>query len=649
MSKKTEFTRLFEACKIGQMNLVNRLVMPPMGNNYGSEDGYVTGRLIDYYVERAKDGPGLIITEMVCTESPLGRRGAHQLRIDNDNYIEGLSRLTQHIHDCQRKIALQICHAGILAGARDSGLLPVGPSPVDNFGGLKGRELTGNEIEVIITNFVKAALRGKKANFDGIEVHAAHGYLLAQFLSSAWNKRQDDFGGNTQNKARMLTEIISRIKEAVGENYPVWCRMNGREYGIEGGLTLDESKEIARMAEKAGCDAIHVSAFGYGAYYGNNRAGMGSPRGNLAELAAEIKKVVTVPVVAVGKINFDLGEQLVRESKADLIAIGRGQIADPNMVKKAAEGRPDEIRPCINCNVCVDDLITRDTSLHCSVNAAVGKEREYEIKPAQKTKRVMVIGGGPGGMEAAIVAALRGHAVTIMEKQPQLGGKLILAATPPYKDEIQLFTDYLINRIKKSGIAVELGKEANINSVKRLKPDVVILATGSTPLVPKIRGINKGVNNKRVVFAEDVLAGEETGQRVVIIGGGLVGCETGEFLVKQGKTVTIVEILNDIAVGVNISFKIRLINRLTAGGVTMLTGAKCQEINEKYVVVITKEGKEQTIEADSVVMAVGAKPDIKLLKSLKDLAPEIHLVGDCVEPRRIIDAVSDGHRVGLTI
>jgi 2,4-dienoyl-CoA reductase-like NADH-dependent reductase (Old Yellow Enzyme family) len=186
------------------MNLVNRLVMPPMGNNYGSEYGYVTGRLIDYYVERAKDGPGLIITEMVCTESPLGRRGAHQLRIDNDNYIEGLSRLTQHIHDCQRKIALQICHAGILAGARDSGLLPVGPSPVDNFGGLKGRELTGNEIEVIITNFVKAALRGKKANFDGIEVHAAHGYLLAQFLSSAWNKRQDDFGGNTQNKASVV-------------------------------------------------------------------------------------------------------------------------------------------------------------------------------------------------------------------------------------------------------------------------------------------------------------------------------------------------------------------------------------------------------------------------------------------------------------
>ena len=644
MNDKPEFIKLFEACKIGQMKLVNRLVMPAMGNNYGSEDGYVTERLIDYYVKRAKDGPGLIITEMVCTESPLGRRGSHQLRIDDDSYIAGLSQLTGRIHDCKRKIALQLCHAGILAGTRDPGLLPVGASPVDT-GGLKGRGLTADEIEVVINNFVKAALRGKKANFDGIEVHAAHGYLLAQFLSSAWNKRQDDFGGSTQNKARMLTEIISRIRTAVGENYPVWCRMNGREYGIEGGLTIDESKEIARMAEKAGCDAIHVSAFGYGAYYGYNRAGMGSPRGNLAELAAEIKKVVNVPVIAVGKINFDLGEQLVRESKADFIAIGRGQIADPNMIKKAAEGRTDEIRPCINCNVCVDDLITRDTNLHCSVNAAVGKEREYEIKPAQKTKRVLVIGGGPGGMEAAITAALRGHAVTIVEKKPQLGGKLILAAAPPYKDEIRPFIDYLIGQTKKSGIEVELGKEANINSVKRLKPDVVILATGATPLVPKIPGID----STKVVFAEDVLTGKETGQRVIVIGGGLVGCETGEFLVKQGKAITIVEMLNDIAVGVNISFKIGLINRLTDSGVTMLTGAKCQEINEKFVVITTKEGKEQNIAADSVVLAVGAKADVKLLKSLKGLAPEIHLVGDCIEPRRIIDAISDGHRVGLAI
>ena len=645
MIKQTEFVKLFEPCKIGRMELVNRLVMPPMGNNYGSEDGYVTDRMIDYYAERAKDGPGLLITEMVCTEFPLGRRGSHQLRIDDDSYIEGLSRLTQCIHDCKRKMAIQLCHAGILAGTRDMGLLPVGPSPVDKSGGLKGRELNRDEIEVIITNFVKVALRGTKANFDGIEVHAAHGYLLAQFLSPAWNKRQDDFGGSIRNRARILTEIISRIKMALGENYPVWCRMNGREYGIEHGLTIAEAKEIAFLVEKAGCDAIHVSGFGYGAYYGYNRAGMGTPGGNLAGLAAGIKNVVNVPVIAVGKINLNLGEQLVRESKADFIAIGRSQIADPNLIKKASEGNDDEIRPCIKCNVCVDDLITQDTSLHCSVNASVGKEREYKIKRAQKKKRVLVIGGGPGGMEAAIVAALRGHAVTIMEKQPQLGGKLILAAAPPHKDEIQLFIDYLIRQTKKSGVTFELGKEADTNRIKTLKPDVVILATGSTPLVPKIRGIN----NKRVVFAEDVLAGKETGQSVVIIGGGLVGCETAEFLAEKGKAVTIVEMLDEIAIGVNLSYKIELINRLAAAGVTMLTGARCQEINEKFAVITIKEGKAQNIEADSLVLAVGAQPDIKLLKDIKDLVPEIYPVGDCVEPRRIINAIGEGHRVGLSI
>ena len=243
------------------------------------------------------------------------------------------------------------------------------------------------------------------------------------------------------------------------------------------------------------------------------------------------------------------------------------------------------------------------------------------------------------------MAAIRGHAVTIMEKQPQLGGKLILAATPPYKDEIQLFTDYLIARIKKSGVKVELGKVADVPVVKEFKPDVVILATGATPLIPEIPGIK----NKRVVFAEDVLAGKETGQRVVIIGGGLVGCETSEFLAEKGKVVIIVEMLNEIAEGVNISFRIGLLNRLKAGGVTMFTGAKCQAINEKSVVITTKEGKEQNIVADSVVLAVGAKPDIKLLKSLQDFVPEIHLVGDCVEPRRIINAIGEGHLIGLSI
>jgi len=645
MNKKPEFPRISEPCKIGQMSLTNHLVLPSMGNNYGTEDGHVTERQINYYKERAQNGPGLIITEMVSIDSPMGRRGSHQLRIDDDSFIEGLGRLAHQIHGCNRKIALQLCHAGIEAGTRSFGLLPLSPSPIDNFKGLKGREVTENEIEYIVNQFVKGALRAKAANFDGIEVHAAHNYLLAHFLSPIWNKRKDKYGGNTKNRARILVEIISRIRKVVGPDYPVWCRMNGFEFGIEGGLSIDEAKEIARMAEQAGCDALHVSAAGYGPYSGYSRACMGNPRGNLAELAAEIKKAVNIPVIAVGRIDLKLGEELVRESKADCIAIGRGHIADPNLIKKAFEGNFDDIRPCIGCNTCVDDLTALDVTLHCSVNACVGQECESKIIPAQKVKRVLVVGGGPGGMETAIVAAQRGHDVTLFEKQPQLGGKLNLAAKPPHKDEISLFTNYLIYQMKKLDIRIELEKAIDAAFVKKFNPDVVIVATGSNPLIPKI----KGIDCCNVVFAEDVLSGKEVGQKVVVIGGGLVGCETADFLVEKGKVVTIVELLDEIATGIGASLRIALLHRLNTNNVTMVAGVKCQQISERGVVIINQEQREETIASDSVVLAVGAKANVELLKSIQGAIPEIYAVGDCVEPRRIINAVSDGHRIGLFI
>jgi 2,4-dienoyl-CoA reductase-like NADH-dependent reductase (Old Yellow Enzyme family)/thioredoxin reductase len=641
-----QFERLSQSFRIGSMTLVNRIVMPSMGNNYGTEDGYVTDRLIDYYVERANHGPGLIITEMASIDYPMGRRGSHELRIDNDTFIEGLTKLTRQIHNCGRKTALQLCHAGIQAGTRNIGLLPLEPSQIDDSKGKGARAVAETEIEYIITQFVSATLRAKAAGFDGVEIHAAHNYLLAHFCSPVWNKRQDKWGGNTENRARILVEVIKNIRMAVGSGYPVWCRINGAEIGLEGGLTIGEAKEIAHIAEQAGYDAIHVSASGYAQYYGYNRASSGNPKGNLIELAAEIKKAVNVPVIAVGRISLELGEQIVREGKADLIAIGRGQIADPNLVNKSFAGNFDDIRPCLSCNTCVDDLTNLDAVLHCSVNACVGKERASKIQPANKIKKILVVGGGPGGMEAAIVAALRGHKVTIWDKQAQLGGKLLIAAVPPRKEEIKPFTNYLINQIKKLGVKVELNKTANAESIKQFKPDAVIIATGANPLVPKITGIC----NSNVVIAEDVLAGKAAvGQRVVVVGGGLVGCETAEYLVEKGKKVTIVEMLNEIAVGVGTSPKVGLLYRLKTAGVTMLTGTKCQQINDKGVIVQKKEGKEQTIEVDTVVLAVGARADSELAKSIKDIVPEVHLVGDCVEARRILNAVGEGHSIGLSI
>jgi 2,4-dienoyl-CoA reductase-like NADH-dependent reductase (Old Yellow Enzyme family)/thioredoxin reductase len=645
LNNKTEFEKLLQPIRINQMNLANRVVLPAMGNNYGSDGGFVTERQIDYYTERANGGAGLLITEMVSIDSPVGQRGAQQLRIDDDKYIPNFRKLTEQIHKAGSKMAMQLCHAGLLAASDKFLLQTVAPSPIEHFGQKVTKELTIDEIENIIDHFVNGAIRAKEANFDGVEVHAAHSYLLAHFLSPYFNRRRDDFGGSVENRARILLEIIGRIRQVVGPAYPVWCRMNGMEFGLEGGLKIDESKQIARMAEVAGCDAIHVSAGGYGSYYGYNRAHMGQPWGNMADLAAEIKESISIPVIAVGRINLRLGEELLREGKADLIAIGRGHIADPQLLKKASEGRFDEIRPCLSCNVCVDDLTMLDVTLHCSVNACVGQERTFKVTKAVKIKNVLIAGGGPAGLEAAITAALRGHKVIIYEQKMQLGGKLMLAATPPHKDEIGPFKDYLVSQVKKYGIQVELGKKVTLSIIRKLQPDVLVLAAGSLPLFPKIPGID----SPNVVLAEEVLSGKETGQKVIVIGGGLVGCETAEFLAQQKKNVTIVEMLGEIATGVGHSFKAGLLNRLSSNGVTMFTGMQCKIITVNSAVIASKSGDEKTIYADTIVLAVGAKPNRELAKIVAAVVPEIHIVGDCLEPRRIINAIGEGHRAGMMI
>lgn len=636
---------IFEPYQVGRMSLKNRIVMPAMGTMYAAVDGCVTQRIKDYYAERAKGGVGLIIVEMACIDAPVGRMGGRQLIIDDDRYIQGLQELAQVIRQQETKVMVQLCHAGRLARSIITGVQPVAPSASITERQETPRELTVDEIENIIAHFAEAALRARKAGFDGVEIHAAHAYLLAGFLSSAWNKRQDHFGGRLKNRTRILAEIIGRTKDLVGQNYPVWCRINGMEYGIEGGITVDESKKMARVAEEAGVDAIHVSAYGYGRYAGINRACMGYPRGNLIGLAEEIKKAVKVPVIAVGRIDLEMAEAFLREKKVDLIAIGRALIADPNLIRNTVEGKLDEIKPCLACNVCADDLIATDASVHCSVNPVVGKEKEFELRRAQKSKKVLVVGGGPAGMEAAAVACLRGHRVVLYERQLQLGGQLNLAMKPPHKGEIKSFADYLITRVKKLGIEINLGKEVDADTIKAVDPDSIVLATGSSPFRPEIPGID----HDNVTLAEDVLSGKAVGKRVVIIGGGLVGCETAEFLAEHGKTVTLVEMLEEVAVGLGVSVKGWLLHRLGSLGVTMLTSARCERITERGVAIVNSKQEGQFIEADAVVLAAGGKPNTELLEMIEGTVSEIHVVGDCVEPRRILEAISEGYRAGLAI
>lgn len=461
--------KLFEPCAIGTMSLKNRLVMPPMVTNFGTQDGYVTDRTRYYYEARAAGGVGLIIVEATCIDAPVGKLSPNQLVIDDDKYIPPLRELAQVIQRHGARTAIQLHHAGRSAPSVVTGHQPIAPSSIPLPGGEMPRELTVGEIKEIVRRFAEAAERAKRAGFDAVEIHAAHGYLISQFLSTASNKRQDEYGGDLRNRARILLDIVAAVRGMVGASYPVWCRINGREYGIEGGTTTEEAQEVARMCQTAGVAAIHVSAYGYGT----------DPRhlpisalrdGYLIRFAEAVKQAVSIPVIAVGRLTPAFGEKIVEEAKVDLVAIGRGLIADPELPRKAAEGRLEDIAPCILCGTCQSLPQTEGPSLRCRVNPAVGKERESIITKAERAKKVVVIGGGPAGMEAAAMAARRGHQVTLFEKSESLGGQLLVACVPPYKDTLVELIKYLTIQLEKAGVSVKLRKEATIADIESIAP-----------------------------------------------------------------------------------------------------------------------------------------------------------------------------------
>lgn len=637
-------SRLWEPFRIGQMELRNRMVMSPMITRYGSKEGYITERTKNYYEARARGGTALLIVEATYVH-PCGQAFANQLGISNDSFIPRMSELVQAIHRHGAKAAIQLHHGGRKATSELSQMQPVAPSPLAEPRGEVPKELKVEEIAEIVTFFAKAALRAKRAGVDGVEIHGAHGYLIDQFLSRSSNKRQDGYGGNLRNRARLLIEVIEAVRGAAGSDYPIWCRLNGREYGMEEGTTLEEAQEIARMAQEAGVDAIHVSAFGPTAP--NNFTSAIFLPAVIADLAEGVKKAVTVPVIAVGTITSEAGERILAEGKAEFIAIGKGLLADPEIPNKTASGRLEDIRPCIVCMGCRDDLISPNVvGIRCQVNAVLGKEGEYQIVPAKRPRKVFVVGGGPAGMEAARVAALRGHQVTLYEKDSRLGGQLLLAAIPPHKDRIGALTRYLETQIRKLDIEIKLDTKATASLVEQLNPEVVILATGVTTFTPNIPGLNKA----HVVQAGDVLAGKvEVGDRVVVIGGELVGCETAEFLAEKGKKVTITRRGPKMALGVGPILRRFFLNRLLEKGVTMLPEIKYNEVTTEGLVVTTKEGERKTIEADTIVLAARAIPNSELHEELKGKVPEIHLIGDCVKPRTIRDAIADGFRVARQI
>ena len=647
---------LFTPIKIGTMEVRNRIVMPPMGTGFGAPDGTVTERHLNYYEARAKGGVGLVIAE-VTTINALRKYGINTLGLFDDKLIPSWRELAKAIHTHGAKLAAQLMDPGPETASFLGGMPPVGPSVVTSriFREVP-KELSIEEIEGVINDFAEAARRARDAGLDAIEIHAAHGYaMVGSFLSPFFNKRTDIYGGSLEGRLRFLVEIIKKIRAKVGRDFPIIVRISGDDR-VPGGRTLQETQFIAPILVETGVDALEVSGGVVPTLFWAVVPPSGTPLALNAPFAEAVKQVVSVPVICVGRINNpQLAEFIIASGKADLVSMGRALMADPELPKKAAAGNFDDIAPCVADNYGCLGSANLGRPATCIVNPAMGKEKEMAIVPAEKPKRVLVAGGGPAGLEAARVAALRGHQVTLFEKEHKLGGQVNLASVPPHMQEISQLIKYLSRQVEKAGVKVELGKEVTPELVRKMKPDVVILATGASPLVPDdIPGIDKD----RVVTAWDVLAGKAATapRNVVILGGGLVGCETADFLAETGDNlaagrtaVTIVEMLEDVALDMALEARHLLMQRLHAKGVKILTSAKVKEILDDGVVFV-RDGQEESLHnIDNIVLALGARPVDHLSEKIKDKVAEVYVIGDAKEPRKVLEATAEGAEVGRKI
>jgi 2,4-dienoyl-CoA reductase-like NADH-dependent reductase (Old Yellow Enzyme family)/thioredoxin reductase len=618
---------LFNAFNLGPVGIRNRIVMPPMITFLANENGAVTQRMIDYYAERAKGGVGLIIVESTYVREE--DRDFGRLGIENPQLQIGLSELAESIKERGAKIFLQLNHRGSVLSIKKG----KGPD-----------ELTVEEIENITEAFSNAALRAQKAGFDGVEIHGANVYLITQFLSPLTNHRKDQYGQTLEGRMKLAIDIISNVRKKVGKEYPVTFRMVGHQYA-DGGLTLEDTRVIAQRIEEAGASALHVIAGSSVSPYWHIPP-MAIPRGCHASLAAEIKRIVRIPVIAVGRINDPvLANQILKERKADLVAMGRALIADPYLPLKAKEGRMEEIRKCLACNFCRKRIGQLNRTIRCAVNPEAGRERDARISSCQKPKKVMVVGGGPGGMEATRILALRGHRVTLYEREEKLGGQVNLAVIPPFKGELQNLLDYLIPQLKNLKVKVYLQSEVTRETIEKEDPEVIILAAGSSPFIPEVLSYDE----KMIFTPQEALKGDRPlGEKVIVMGGGMVGCELAEYLASKGKQVIIIEKLSEIAGGVETHTKTLLLQRLNQLGVKMITEGEIFSVQGGKV-KLHRGVEPLEMEADGIVMAMGAKPNQSLELFLSSFGRPYYLIGDCLEIREIATAIHEGFRVAMEI
>ncbi len=656
-----DYGNVFSPIVIGNIEIKNRIETPPMLPCLATMDGYVTREMIQFYQAFARGGAGIVTIGDAAVDFEYARGHFGQLNLGDDRVIGGLSDLVEAVQKYGAKISIELNHPGRLSPPIVlNGRNPIGPSPLTTeteiaAALMEGRpalqviEMDQAMIDHVVQSFVGACVRCMKAGFEMVMIHGGHGHLLSQFVSPCSNKRTDRYGGSLDNRARFVVEVLTAIRKAVGNGLALEYRISADEI-VEGGMHEEETIEfLALIRDKIDLINVSLGMIGEPRYIPYMSQPAYFPRAFNVERAARIRKEVGIPVTAVGSImDLDTADRVIAEGKADIVAMARAHVADPGLVNKTRTKGSARVRPCVRCSTC-GEKAGYFLPVRCAVNPVIGREGEYGyLRPAPEKKKILIIGGGPAGMQAALTASSRGHSVVLFERGDALGGALRLAAFPDFKHDMRRYLTWLIEETERSAAQIRRSVEVNSALLKAEDADAIIVAVGAEPLVPNIGGVSK----PKAVQVDDVFKGAElAGQDVVVVGAGMTGCECALYLARQGKNVTLVDKIKEGDFAHDASFvnKTALIGLLRERGVRFLPEMTLNEIKDGGVALADAESRTVDLPADRIVLSLGRKSCNESIQAYRALMPEVHVVGDCVKPRNLMAAIHDAFVVGAEI